>query len=180
MKSRSNSDVASRPGSGTSFVRHEVVMAVLEERDFTRAQGSIEGLGRWSSFDEFMCERDGLHIGLSSAGLKVHLVAISMHDFEQWTLHSRVTPSLRSLDEFAKYIHLFRLTPELRVESCPTDHWKSKARDFDLGGGSFRVPIAPTLYSEWLTSLDSLEISFPKASIDVYAQILVESWSDVS
>jgi hypothetical protein len=180
MKSSSNSDIGSCLGSGTSFVRHEVVLAVLDECDFTRAQGSIEGFDRWSSFDEFVCERDGLHIGLSSAGLEVHLVTISMHDFEQWTLHSRITPSLQALDEFAAYIRLFRRSPGQTVKSCPTEEWKDEAQEFDRRGRSFRIPIAPVLYSDWRTSLDSLEISFPKTSIDDYAQILIESWSDVS
>jgi hypothetical protein len=180
MNSRSNADVGSCLGGGTSFVRHEVVIAILDERDFSRAQGSIEGFDRWSSFGEFVSERDGLHIGLSSAGLEVHLATISMHDFEQWTLHSGITPSLQALDEFAAYVRLFRLNPGLPVESCPTDDWKGEARKIDSRGMTFRIPIAPVLYYDWLTSLDCLEIPFPNASLDVYAQILIESWSDVS
>jgi hypothetical protein len=180
MKSRSNSEVGSCLGTGTSFVRQEIVIAVLDELDFTRARSSIEGFERWSSFDEFVCERDGLHIGLSSAGLEVHLANISVHDFKQWTLHSGITPSLQALDEFAAYVHRFRLDPGRSVESCPTDDWKGEAREIDPRGQRFRIPVAAVLYSDWLTSLDSLEIAFPNASIDVYARFLVESWSDVS
>jgi hypothetical protein len=180
MKSISDADVGSCLGGGRSFARHEVVLAVLDERDFSRAHGCIEGFDRWSSFDEFVCERDGLHIGLSTAGLEVNLVDISMHDFRQWTVHSGITPSLQALDEFAAHVSLFRLNPGLPVESCPTDDWNDEGREIDSRGRSFRIPIAPVLYSDWLKSLESLELCFPNASIDLYAQFLMESWSSVS
>jgi hypothetical protein len=123
---------------------------------------------------------DGLHIGLSTAGLEVNLVDISMHDFRQWTVHSGITPSLQALDEFAAHVSLFRLNPGLPVESCPTDDWNDEGREIDSRGRSFRIPIAPVLYSDWLKSLESLELCFPNASIDLYAQFLMESWSSVS
>ena len=164
-------------GAGAPIAFQEVVvLAVLEHRDFDRARTFIEGFDRWDSLDDFICERDGLHIGLSSGGLQVHLAAVSIRAFEQWTAHSGITPSVQALDEFAARVRAFRLNPELPVESSPTADWSGGGREHVPRGGRFTIPIAPLLYSSWRDSLGRLGIFFPSPSVDAYARILIDSW----
>src|SRR5271154_1040028 len=101
MASRSNTALEACLGAGAPVVSQEFVLAVLDHRDFAPAQAFIEGFDRWDTFDDFICERDGLHVGLSSGGQQVHLAAVSIRAFEQWTAHSGITPSVQALDEFA-------------------------------------------------------------------------------
>ena len=68
MASRSNTALEACFGAGAPVASQEVVLAVLDHRDFARARTFIEGFDRWDTFDDFICERDGLHIGLSSGG----------------------------------------------------------------------------------------------------------------
>ena len=179
MASRSKTALEAPLGAGAPVVSEEVVLADLDERDFARARTFIEGFDRWVSFDDFVCERDGLHIGLSSGGQKVHLAAVSVRAFEQWTAHSGIMPSVQALDEFAARVRAFRLDPDLPVESLPTANWSRGGREHGPRDGCFTIPIAPLLYSSWVKSLGRLGIFLPSPSIDAYARILIESWAEV-
>src|SRR5580658_1028788 len=153
MASNSYLALGLRLGLETDLVPEEVVLAVLDGRDFARAQSFVGGFDRWSSFEDFVCERDGLHIGLSTGGQQVHLAPVSIYAFEQWTLHSGMPASLRSLDDFAARIRAFRLNPELPIKSLPTFEWKDEVQEMGPEGGLFTIPIAPPLYRDWLQSL---------------------------
>jgi hypothetical protein len=180
MASNSHLALGSRFGFGTNLVPPEVVLAVLEGRDFARAQSFVAGFDRWRSFQDFVCERDGILIGLSTAGQQVHSAPVSIYAFEQWTLHSAMPASLQSLDDFAARIRAFRLNPNLPVKSLTTVEWRREVRETGANGGRFTIPIAPPLYRDWLRSLARLKGLVPTPSVDVYAQILVETWAEIS
>jgi hypothetical protein len=153
------------------------VLAVLDERDFARAQAIIGGFDRWLSFDDFVSERDGRYIGLSCAGYEPQFASISLHSFELWTLHSGISASIPALDEFAARIHEFRLYPDLPVEGVAALDW---SRDADIGprDGRFRIPIAADLYEKWLGTFSGLDIFKETPSVDTYARMLVKLWTD--
>jgi hypothetical protein len=127
MASGSNTAQQANLGASAPVVSNEVVLAVLDDRDFARARIFIDGFDRWDSFDDFVCERDGLHIGLSTAGQEVRLALVSVRDFEQWTLHSGMTPSLQALDEFAACTLESHPDADPPVESLPP--WENEGQE---------------------------------------------------
>src|SRR5277367_328181 len=178
MSFRSKTPFASAPETSAPFVARERVLAVLNEDDFARARSIIDGFERWPSFDDYVCERDGLYIGMSCAGHDAQLASISIRSFERWILHSGVAASIQELDEFAARVHAFRLHPNLPIEGIPAVDWKSSGREIRPREGRFTIPIAETLYEEWLRTLSHLDIFTQAPSVDLYARILIESWAD--
>jgi len=178
MSFRSKTPFASPPGASAPFVARERVLAVLDQDDFARARSIIDGFERWPSFDDYVCERDGLYIGMSCAGHDAQLLSISIRSFERWILHSGVSPSIQALDQFAARILAFRLQPSLPVEAIPTAEWKSSGEDIGPRDGRFTIPIALALYQEWLGTLAHIDIFTQLPSADIYARILMESWAD--
>jgi len=154
----------------------DLAFAVLEPRDFDRARAVVDGFDRWDTFDDFVCERDGFFIGLSSAGEPAHLVAVSLGAFEQWATHSGVALSVESLDDFASRILAFRQNPDLMIEALPGvggNRPVPRRRNWVVG-----VPIAFVLYQQWLETIARLESLSSPPSVDVYARLLMESWAD--
>jgi hypothetical protein len=178
MTFRSKTTFASRMRANAPFAAGELVLALLDRHDFARAQSIIEGFDRWLSFDDYVCERDGLYIGMSCAGHDAQLASISIRSFERWILHSGVAASIQELDEFAARVHAFRLHPNLPIEGIPAVDWKSSGREIRPREGRFTIPIAETLYEEWLGTLSHLDIFTQAPSVDLYARILLESWAD--
>jgi hypothetical protein len=154
-----------------------LVLAVLDNRDFARAQAIITGFDRWLSFDDFVSELDGRYIGLSCAGYEPQFASISLRSFELWMLHSGISSTISALNEFAARIHEFCLYPALPVEGVATMDW---SRDADIGArdGRFKIPIAAALYEKWLEAFSGLDIFTETPSIDTYARMLVEFYTD--
>jgi hypothetical protein len=156
------------------------VLAVLDCHDFARAVSVIEGFDRWLSFDDYVCERDGLFIGMCCAGREALCASISIRSFERWMLHSEASASIQALDEFAARIHAFRLYPDLPVEGIAVGDWNRSGQIIGPRGGRFAIPVSQTAYEQWLATLAQLEIFTQVPSVNIYARILMESWADFS
>lgn len=178
MTLRSKTTLASRLRVDAPPAAREFVLAVLDRYDFARARSVIEGFDRWLSFDDYVCERDGLYIGMCCAGHGAQLASISLSSFERWILHSAAAASIQALDEFAARIHAFRQQPDLPVEGIPVVDWKRSDREIRPRDGRFTIPIAKAIYREWIGTLSHLDIFTAPPSIDLYARILLESWAD--
>jgi len=161
----------------TQFAAPELVFATIDRSDFSRAKAIIEGFD-WRTYDDFACERDGIYIGLSSAGESSQLVTVSVRAFELWSLHSGITPTIEALDEFAAGIYAYRSAPNLPVKGVPYVDCNNRDKNFAQQNGRFVIPIAPVLYCNWLETLATADIFSSVPSIDVYAQLLMESWVD--
>jgi hypothetical protein len=162
----------------TPFTTPELVLATIDRSDFRRAEAIITDF-QWSTYDEFSCERDGLYIGLSSAGERLQLVSVSVRAFEWWALHSGTTPSIKALDEFAAEIYAYRSNPNLRVEGVLWADCNNKDNNFVQHDGRLAIQLAPVLYRNWLETLAPADIFPSVPSIDVYAQLLIEAWADL-
>jgi hypothetical protein len=178
---RSMTKIGSSVRAKTTFgVAEGLVLAVLDCHDFALALSAIEGFDRWLSFDDYVCERDGLFIGMCCAGREAQLVSISMRSFERWMLHSGVSATIQALDEFAARIHAFRLYPGLSVEGMPLGDWNRSSQHIWPQGDRFAIPISQALYEDWLAALSRLKLFTKPPSVDIYAGILMESWADSS
>jgi hypothetical protein len=162
----------------TASLGRSLALAVFEASDFDRARAVVDGFDHWASFDDFVCERDGSYIGLSTAGEEAHLVPVSFGAFEQWATHSGVALSVQSLDDFAAVILAFRENPGLAVEGWPGVDGNRRVPERNRRNDRLYVPIASVLYRNWLETLAHLNMASPPPSVDDYARLLVESWAE--
>jgi hypothetical protein len=91
------------------------VIATILESEFPDFSWYLAELQAWSSYDDFMMERDGYFLGLSWAGENIVQVEISLHSFMRWVDLTGSPCSLQSLDDFAMRRWLRSKYPERRV-----------------------------------------------------------------
>jgi hypothetical protein len=92
-------------------VRYRRFVSIFDRNDFEKAQLTVIGFDRWTSYEDYCCERDGQVIGFASAGLDANTVSVSLAGFVSWASYRGKKVGLRSLDEFARFIALARENP---------------------------------------------------------------------
>ena len=62
----------------------DVVIGLVSEREFARAQAEIVDLANYVDYDDWLDAREGQQIGLAMAGVDAAKVCVSLSSFLQW------------------------------------------------------------------------------------------------
>jgi hypothetical protein len=90
-------------------------MATISESEFHDFSWYLAELQAWSSYDDFVLERDGSFLGLSWAGEDVIQAEVSLRAFMRWVDLTGSPCTLKSLDDFAMRRWLRAKYPERSV-----------------------------------------------------------------
>jgi hypothetical protein len=81
--------------------RQVVVMAELAEKEFGWAQVVVPDLNEYASYEDWLDQREGLHIGQAMAGVDVRMTPVALSPFLAWCRLTRTKPSEYAIDLFA-------------------------------------------------------------------------------
>ncbi len=145
-----------------------VSISLLGRSDFDEARAVIEGFG-WTSFDDYRSERDGLAIGLASAGQRSFLVPISIAHFMNWWGRRAARTGPDELEVFARLVFILRSggTEAIRGVLRPDPR---RRQDED---NIFETPVREDRYREWLAGL---RLNPSQERLDAYARFIAEEW----
>jgi hypothetical protein len=85
---------------------NKVLVGVVSEADFERAQGCISGIPNCSSYDDWLDSRYGSFMGLSLGGAEACLETVALDDFLSWCGARRIPPTEAALDAYAEHAKL--------------------------------------------------------------------------
>jgi len=149
------------------------VIALLSRTDFRRARGIMVDLLRWKDFEDFVCERDGQFLALSSAGVPSLQQRVPLTAFNRWARLTGRDCTLSALDDFAAMWRARRTHPNCFVRGAlvpgdaPGFHPASKS-------GALVIPIAQDIYTRWDRCVASLKLFRNPNSVDRYAALIAE------
>jgi hypothetical protein len=150
----------------------------LGPEDFKTARNAIVDFEEWAAFKDYVFDREGLAMGLCSAGEDTRLVGVPSSAFETWRRDARAAPTLANLDAFAALLraHFAHLAGSAESISRWDDRIARDADDFlEM---SLAVRVANSLYGEWLACLASMPIFSRSApSPEAYARLMLEAWA---
>jgi len=81
----------------------KVLVGVVSEAEFSRAQERIPELSNYCSYDDWLDSRYGRFMGLSLGGAETSLETLVLDDFLSWCGGRRISPSEDALDAYAHY-----------------------------------------------------------------------------
>lgn len=150
------------------------VIALLSRTDFERARGTIADLFRWSDFEDFLCERDGEFLALSSAGAAVSQQRVPLAAFNRWARLTGRERTLAALDDFAARWRVRRTHPDWPVRGALVSSDALTSSERYSKEGTLFIPIAQDIYSKWDRSVAILKLFRNPNSIDRYAALIAE------
>jgi hypothetical protein len=176
------------------------VIALVAKKEFARAQTVIPDLSAYSDYEEWRESREGFQMGLAMAGVDVKMVRVALAPFLAWRRLTGTSLDERGLDAFASTILTFRTSPEPTVLAivgkqefearsrdvaalstyCDYQQWLSHRRairaESDRSGQYVEeLPILIDDFIAWSTCVGQIS----DASIDRYAQLVLEHFADV-
>jgi hypothetical protein len=80
---------------------NKVLVGVVSESEFKRAQDRISELSNHCSYNDWLDSRYGRFMGLSLGGAEAALVTVGLNDFLDWCGDCKIRPSEAGLDAFA-------------------------------------------------------------------------------
>lgn len=148
------------------------VLASLNRGDYEAARRRSKYFARWADYDEFLAERDALHVGYGCAGVEAKIQRVRFEAFERWSLLTGAPFTIDALDEFAAHWRWRARRPKAPVQGrlgVPDDPERNEI----AAAGVQRVLILPELYVRWRDDLSrSRLIAAP--DLDAYAAHVVE------
>jgi hypothetical protein len=150
------------------------VIALLSRADFKRAYGIIADLVRWSSFEDFLCERDGQFIALSSAGAPIFQQLVPLTAFTRWARLTGCGRTVAALDEFAAMWRVHRNHPDWLVSAALVTRDAIGVLERGSKFGTLLIPVANDIFTEWDRSIAALKLFRNPNSIDRYAALIAE------
>jgi hypothetical protein len=159
--------------SGDDFVGTDVI-ALLSRADFERGRGSISDLLRWRDFDDFISERDGEFLALSSAGVAVSQQRAPLVAFNRWARLTGRERTLAALDDFATRRRICQIHPDWAVRGALISGDAVGFAERQSKAGTLLIPIAQNAYTKWDRSVSILKLFRNPNSIDQYAALIAE------
>jgi hypothetical protein len=157
------------------------VIALLGRADFERARKTIGDLLRWRDYEDFLCERDGEFLALSSAGAAVSQQRIPLAAFNRWARLTGCKRTLAALDDFAAYWRVRRTHLDWPVRGALVTGDVVETGD-TVGAseghsqrGALLIPIAQDVFAKWDHSVAILKLFRNPNSIDQYAALIAET-----
>lgn len=92
-----------------------VVIGLVLERNFERAQAELGDLAHFTDYDDWLDLREGLQIGLSMAGGDAATVCVSLSSFLEWRGLTGASSDQRALDAFAALSLTMRTSRSTKV-----------------------------------------------------------------
>jgi hypothetical protein len=81
----------------------KVLVGVVSEAEFSRAQERIPELSNYVSYDDWMDSRYGRFMGLSLGGAETSMETLGLDDFLSWCRGRRISPNENALDAYARH-----------------------------------------------------------------------------
>jgi hypothetical protein len=147
------------------------VLGWLGRKDFERARLRWRRFSLWRDHNEFLAERDALHLGYFVSGVTAEVQRVTLEGFERWTRLTGAPPDLDGLDFFAAHWRWRGRHPGAPVVGkfgVPDDPERRPAAD-----GAQRVLVLPELFVRWRDELAKPKL-FPAPDLDTYAAHVVE------
>jgi hypothetical protein len=157
------------------------VIALLGRTDFERARKTIADLFRWRDYEDFICERDGEFLALSTAGAAVSQQCVSLAAFNRWARLTGCKRTLAALDDFAACWRMRRIHSNWPVRGALVtgDAVETGNTAGASEGHSKRrallIPIAQNVFAKWDHSVAILKLFRNPNSIDQYAALIAET-----
>jgi len=146
-----------------------VSVSLLGRSDFERACTTVRGFN-WTTFDEYLSHRDGLVIGLASAGQRTFLVPVSIAHFMAWSEARGVPPGSDGLEAFAGLVFVLRRGRGITIRGS-LEPRRERLRQYDEN--TVTVPVHQERYREWLICLG---LGPTDDLLHAYARLTVEEW----
>jgi hypothetical protein len=173
-----------------------VVIGLVAEREFARAQAEIADLAGYIDYDDWLDSREGLQIGLSAAGVDAATVRVSLRSFLEWRDLTGASSGQAALDAFAALALSVRNSRALNVLAVVgEDDFAARSldvpafagrRDYQgwarhrralrakanaIGWGVEELPVRVGSFVEWCACLGQ---NPSETALDRYAQLLLE------
>ncbi len=148
-----------------------LVWATLGRRDFARAR-QTPGFARWTSYREFVQERDGLYMGYGLAGVLGALQPVSFDAFERWARLTGALIDIDGLDDFAGHWRWRAGHPDARARGrlrAPGDRERAVAET----ANEQCIRVLPEIYRRWRGAFANSDL-FVAPDLDAYATHVVE------
>jgi hypothetical protein len=84
----------------------KVLVGVVSEADFERAQGCIPELSDCCGYEDWLDSRYGHFMGLSLGGDEASMETVALDDFLNWCVARRMRPTEAALDAYAQQSRL--------------------------------------------------------------------------
>jgi hypothetical protein len=148
------------------------VIATILESEFADFSWYLAELQAWSSYDDFVMERDGYFLGLSWAGENIAQVDVPLASFMRWVDLTGSPCNLKSLDDFATRRWLRAKHPERSVRLV----WPTATLPTGESSDFLDIPVC-------LTPLEarkkhSLPVQSHEASDNVLASVIARECLD--
>jgi hypothetical protein len=147
------------------------VLGWLSRNDFERARRRWPRFAAWRDYDEFLAERDALHLGYRDSGVTAAVQRVTLDAFERWTRLTGASADLDGLDSFAAHWRWRSRHPASAVVGKfgpPDDPERSPAT-----AGAEIVRVLPELFVRWRDDLAKPKL-FAAPELDAYAAHVVE------
>jgi hypothetical protein len=157
------------------------VIALLGRTDFERARKTIGDLIFWRDYEDFLCERDGEFLALSSAGAAVSQQRVPLAAFNRWGRLTGCKRTLAALDDFAASWRVRRTHSDWPVRGALVTGDAVETGDtVDASEGHSKrgallIPIAQDVFAKWDHSVAILKLFRNPNLIDQYAALIAET-----
>jgi hypothetical protein len=160
------------PSEPANFAAGSPVLAWLNRSDFERARLRWPGFALWRNHEEFLAERDALHVGYLSSGVTAEIQRVPLDAFERWTRLTGAPADLDGLDEFAAHWRWRARHPGTPVVG-KFGFADDPERSPPAVAGVQRLLVLPELFVRWRDDLARPKL-FPAPGLDVYATHVAE------
>ena len=148
------------------------VLAWLSPKDFDRARAVWQGFRQWRDHEEFLAERDALHVGYLWSGVTATIQRVPIDAFERWTRLTGAPADLDGLDGFAAHWLWRARNPEAPVVG-KFGVADDPERNPPAVGGAQRILVAPEKFVRWCDDFDQPKL-FAAPDLDAYAAHVVD------
>jgi len=148
------------------------VLATILESEFPDFSWYLAELQAWSSYDDFVMERDGYFLGLSWAGENIVQVEVPLLWFMRWVDLTGSPCTLKSLDDFATRRWLRAKYPERSLRLV----WPPATSPIGESGDFLDIPVCLTPVEA--RKKHSLPVQSDEASDNVLAGVIARECLD--